>query len=604
MPAFNLPFGWKLTRAPTENPIPTLSLNPAQNATRTYRNAGKHPSSERPAAPPPSQNFPSRRFNALSGAPDRLASGATGNYRGMAGRVSVNDPEAFDGSGVWRAVSRRKLAGRAGLAHSFDIKDFEHLDPDALADMMADLSPEVSKALWDFVNLGNSGYEYRAYTPGTQEINDKGQAALDQIFNKLAEYHGTAGVWLDKRFLTIFLRGSVLMELVLAKNGRDFVDIAAPDTKTLEFRRSNHPERGQVWKFGQRINGEFVNLDIPTIRYIPVHPLPDSIEGRPLCSSSFFLAIFLMALLRDVKRVIQHQGYLRLDITVKISELMQTIPAETQNNPEALADKIAEIVTDIQNSYANLEPDDTYIHSDSVEVNSPVGTVSADSIQGVDAMLKALERMAVRALKTMPVLMGTDQSRSETQANREWEIYAKGITTCQHWLESGLEYLLATALRAQGIQAAVEFRFATFRDAERVRDAQVDILQTKLARYQYDCGYISQDEAAQIATGKDAADMPEPRDAAQEQDFGTLTEDNPNPGEARSSNGNGNGLIYPNGTPKILFTSSRQPTVPDLDAAEDFVDSYGTEALENFLEAEVATDEEQEKIDVEEIING
>lgn len=553
----------------------------------------------KPSAPPESRLPPlSARvsnkpgLNALSGAPDRLA-GSQDFSRLGSGRKSVEDTNLWTEFGFWQSYANRSKLNEYGLSPEFDLSDVRHLDFDALTELLGDLSPEISKALWDFINLCNSGFEVKAKLPGSDEQDKEGQAILDEMMDKLAENNGTAGIFFDRLFKTIFFRGSYLMELVLEKNGKDFADIATPDTKTLEFKRENDPIRGQVWTFGQRQRGQFVDLKIPTIRYVPVHPNPDSIEGHPLVSSALFLGIFLMAILRDTKRVVQHQGYMRLDVAVLFEKLQQTIPTEIQSDPQKIVEWMGSVIADVEEVYSSLEPDDTYVHSDSIEVRNPVGTVSADALDAIDALFKAIERMMVRALKTMPILLGTDQSRSETQANREWEIYAKGIETCQHWVESGFEYIANLRLRAAGSQARAELRFAQFRAAEAMRDAQVDLLKAKVARYLYDCGYINQDEAAQRACGKEKADVAEPRttgDATTGLD--NSLKENPNPGEGRSEPG---ADIL-----KTLFSivqGDRQPTPAEIVEAEKFLDQYAPEQVTELFDADIATIEEQAETD-------
>lgn len=588
-----LPFGWKLTRTSTKepSPIPTLAL--VAKARPRASNGQIEASEPSRLAPTPPKRKP-KLTNALSGAPDtgRQPHGRetpvpdlSGIAR-AAGRKSVENNNTWQaaGFGVWQQFTQRSQNAKWGLNPTFDLKDFASMDFDYLAELLADLSPEVSKALWDFINLSNSGYETKAYNPGSEEINEQGQEIVDNILRTLATYHGTAGVFFDRVFKTIFLRGSYLMELVLAKNARDFIDIACPDTKTLEYQRRTDPERGQTWVFGQRINGIFTELtQYPTIRYVPVHPSPDSIEGHPLCSSAFFIAIFLMSVLRDTKRVVQHQGYLRLDVAVLFDKLQNTIPEDARGNPETLAAWMQDCVAAVQKAYESLEPDDTFVHSDTIEVKNPVGTVSSDSLTAIDALFKICERMAVRALKTMPILLGTDQSRSETQANREWEIYAKGIETVQHWVESGFEYLCELACRAQGVQVTVRHRFAQFRAAEAMRDAQVDLLKAKVARYLYDCGYISQDEAANRACGKETADVPEPRSSGEPVATDPTGGENPNPGESRLA--------------KLhSFLNTRQPTSPELDEVRELLREFAPELAVELFDAELATAEEQEEV--------
>jgi hypothetical protein len=138
-----------------------------------------------------------------------------------------------------------------------------------------------------------------------------------------------------------------------------------------------------------------------------------------------------------------------------------------------------------------------------------VGTVDADSLGAIDGLIEALERMSVRALKTMPFAFGLSESTTETQANRQYELYTAGIKSLQHYAENLLEHFLGLALEAQGIQASIRFRFASMRSAERIRDAQADALEIANEARKRDEGWQTQDESSETITGHAAA-MPGP----------------------------------------------------------------------------------------------
>jgi len=160
--------------------------------------------------------------------------------------------------------------------------------------------------------------------------------------------------------------------------------------------------------------------------------------------------------------------------------------------------------------YGRLEPDDAYVHTDVVKVNRPVGAVDASSLGAVDSLIRAVERMAIRGLKTMPLLMGSNEAVSETHANRQWEIHVAGIKAVQHLAEQMIERLLTLALQMQGLRAVVTFRFAELRASEEFRDAQTAAAIIENAKQKYLAGWISQDEAALEVVGH-APDRPTPR---------------------------------------------------------------------------------------------
>jgi hypothetical protein len=230
-----------------------------------------------------------------------------------------------------------------------------------------------------------------------------------------------------------------------------------------------------------------------------------------MVSPALFVCLFLMTLLLDLKRVIKQQGYPRLDLSIDFARLREMMPEDIEGDPLRFKEFVDGVVDSVVNYYKNLKPDDAYVHDDTISVNRPVGAVDSSSLGAVDALFKALERMATRALKTMPLMMATTDGVSEANANRQWEIYVAGIKSIQHLIESMMEYHLTFALRAQGLRAHVQWRFAELRAAELLRDAQVQALKTQTAKLQYEQGWISQNEAAQLGANKEKADVESPR---------------------------------------------------------------------------------------------
>jgi len=390
-----------------------------------------------------------------------------------------------------------------------DLNTIATYSTDRLMDMLADLSPEVSKALWDWGRLCNPGWEIEAYRPGTDTPHPQAQALVDDFLTTLTNLYGTVDVQINRLFLNAFMRGAVLAEIVLDQ-GRVGVDMVAPDPWAVRYRKEKDDVRGQVWRLGQFQDGKWVNLELETIRYVPVDPLSGTPYGRPVMSSALFSALFLLAMLHDLRRVVEQQGYPRLDVSVDMDKLISMMPEDLRDSPDEAQEWINATFTEIQNVYGSLQPDDAYIHGDSITVNRPVGAVGTESLGAIDPLLRALERMITRGLKSMPLMMGSNEATSETHANRQWEIMAAGVKSIQHLVESLMGHLLRVMCEAGGIQATIKVRFAELRASEELRDAQTEAMKISNAKSKYDNGWVSQNEAAQEVTGH-VADESEPR---------------------------------------------------------------------------------------------
>lgn len=465
---------------------------------RTLWNLGQQPASE--------PTRPTRRPRRLTPTQIRQMAG---------GRVSLD--RSGDIFGDVFSIVPPPSAELQWRTQDLDTKTLNTMSPARLLELMVDLSPEVSSGLWTFLRLCNPGWEAKALRPGAEEeeVDTTAQTALDEFLDSLtgvytAEQEVPADTIINMLFLGAFLRGAFLTELVLDEDGREPLNIATPDPYAVRFRKVRDERLGTVYQLGQFQGGVWVPLTVETIRYVPVDPMPGNPYGRALVSPALFTSLFLLGILHDLRRVVSQQGYPRIDLEVVSELLKEMMPAGVADDPDELQKWVDSVIDEVEKVYSKLEPDDAFVHMDIVKVNRPVGTVDAQSLGAIDSLIKALERMAARALKIMPLLMGVQQTTTETNANRQWEIQAASIKAIQHLLETSLEKTLRLALEVQGIQADVRFRFAELRAAERLRDAQTEEIEIRNAKAKYDHGWISQNQASEEVTGM-PADQPAPR---------------------------------------------------------------------------------------------
>jgi hypothetical protein len=436
--------------------------------------------------------------------------------RGVAtrARASVDVESQAFGALMTAAVTGPLSADDEWSAFDLDSSTLRRMSPTRLLELLTDLSPEVSKALWDFLRFCNPGFEATAMRP-TGKLKSTGahQQALDDFLSVLKNRYGSVDIIIGRLFMSAFLRGALMAELVLSQDARVPLDIATPDPATARWKQLDDPDLGIVWQLGQWQRGGFVALDRETIRYLPIDPFPGHPEGRAIAGPALFSSVFLLAMLHDIRRVVQQQGYPRIDISVLMERVIASMPSQDAADPAKQQAWVDDTISQIETTYGALEPDQAYIHTDDTVINRPVGTLGADSLGAIPMVIEALERMITRALKSMPLLMATNQSTTETQATRSWEIHVAGIKAIQHLCEGLLEHLCTLALRAQGIPAVVQWRFAELRAAEMQRDATTEGLRIKNEREKHAAGWTSQDEASNAITGH-KADQEEPRSSA------------------------------------------------------------------------------------------
>lgn len=423
------------------------------------------------------------------------------------GRVSTDFPWQFFGGYPFIMPPDEITEGWRLI--NLDASTIRNMPAQRLLRVLADLSPDVSRSLWDFLRLVNPGWELKATYPGTQRNHPQAQAALDAWTTSIEERYGSMDVVIGRLHFGAFLRGALFAELVLDEQGRMPIDFATPDPTTARFRRRLDPLRGQVWDLGQYQQTRWVLLDRPTIKYVPVDPAPGVPYGRSPSAPALFNSLFLLGLLGDLRRVVAQQGYPRYDLVIQLEQLALMAGPAIKSDPNAWKNFVEATTDAVSTAYNALEPDSAFVHTDLVEVKPPTGAISAD-LRGVSQLIEVLERQLARALKSMPLLMGMTEGQSEANANRQWEIQAAGVKSIQHLSESLLSALATLMLNAQGISASATWRFAELRAAELYRDAMTKALVVDTATKSYLMGWDSQIQAAMEATGH-LPDQPEPR---------------------------------------------------------------------------------------------
>lgn len=417
-------------------------------------------------------------------------------------RATVDTEQQFFSSLLTASITAPLSADEQWSALDLDAQTLSRMSPSRLLELLADLSPEVSKALWDFLRFANAGWTATAMRPsGKMPGTAAHQKALDDFLTVLKDRYGSVDVIIGRLFMGAFLRGALFAELVLDDSKTRPLDIATPDPATARWHKTLDPDLGVVNQLGQYQGGTFVALDYPTVRYLPVDPFPSRPDGRALAAPALFSAVFQLSMLHDIRRVVQQQGYPRIDIAIILEKLIAAMPPSERSNTAKIKEWVEDTIRDVEEHYSALEPSDAYVHTDDVQVNRPVGTLDTASLGAVATIIEALERMETRGLKTMPLLMATNQSSSETQSTREYEAYIGSIKAIQHLVEGLLEHLLTLALRAQGIPAIVQWRFAEVRAAELIRDATTESMQIANASAKYAAGWIDQETASLEITG-------------------------------------------------------------------------------------------------------
>ena len=325
---------------------------------------------------------------------------------------------------------------------------------DRLLVLLNAVSPEISKACWDFQQFANSSWTFTTET-------EAGYRATEAFMDRIAQNGVSLNTLFDKLYASAFVRGAYFFEMPL--QGRTPVGLAVCDPILAKVRTASEADkrRGKDFEYGQMIDGEFRAFRGETVVYAPVNSQVTTGYGIPLINSSVFAAVFMIGLLYDIRRVISQQGYYRLDFSYDIDMMNDKMRRAgiSGNDPDEVDAFIEKQLDRLRTFYDQLNPSDSIVHTSDIDVGDIAGAMNAQGLGALNAVIDLLRNQLTLACKSVPILMGINNSTSETHANRQWENYMGTIRSCQRTLVDKLDKIFTLALRYQGIQDRVKFQF-------------------------------------------------------------------------------------------------------------------------------------------------
>lgn len=381
--------------------------------------------------------------------------------------------------------------------------------------IIRDRDPDAAQAVMNYLLLMGQGYRADAVRPQPdaegQDVPDpRAQAAIRAFDAQVGdEYGGGMDNLVDVLHLTLVTQGAMAAELELADDLRAVVDVHPIDPARITFKRDEQTGRLRRGLMAPRnTDGAdadgFFELNPRQVRYIPLHPDVDAPYGRSPLLAALTAIFFKIELLEDLKAVVHNQGYPRLDVSVLQAAVIDAMPAayKAPGREEDAEAFVSGFLTQLQEAYNALKPDDTFIHWDSVTVQSVGGAGGSIDFR---ALASVLDTQIVAGLKQLPVLLGRNEGATTTHATVQWRIFALQIEAMQRRTKRLLEWVHTTMLQVAGIQARVTVTFDTQPTSERLVDAQAFATETRTWGALIDRGLATRDEAAQELLGHPAA---------------------------------------------------------------------------------------------------
>lgn len=373
-----------------------------------------------------------------------------------------------------------------------------------LVDILSDAHPDFGFALWNFLRLGNSGYGIKCFKVGSGKPYPQGEKDLDEFIQRLSipnaenfEFARDFDKVVNQLLLSTITRGAASVELVLFPGYDDVGFLAPVDPATLEFKFENDRY------IPYQDNGS-ISLDIPTFFYQDLDARIDDPYGRSPLLGALNTVMFQLQVLEDIKAVVHNQGYPRFDITILEEVLLQRMPINVRNNEEAKSKWLNERLLEIIDMYKDLNPDDAFVHFNSVGISTAGGGGKNSALIDPGKLMGAVDNLIMSGLKTLSTILGRRSTgNTESFAKMEIKLYLAGLRGIQQVVEQLLSKVLTMCLNIRGKQALVQFRFKPVEirtDLEQEQMKQIKFLNLQFA---YNMGWIDQNEAANVAVGHD-----------------------------------------------------------------------------------------------------
>lgn len=417
-----------------------------------------------------------------------------------------------------------ELPRRARSELGLDDRQLTTASIEDLIDRFIDAHPDVSFAVWSFLRIGNTDFDYKVYSIGTGEEDEAAKEDLDLLIQRfelpnVMQFESSRSIKkvANQLMLSTITRGAAALEVVLAAGNSDVAFLAPVDPATIQFKFEQD-------RYVPYQNEGKLSLDIPTFLYEGLDEKIDSPYGRGPLVAALNTIMFQLQLLNDLKAVVHNQGYPRLDIKILEEVLLKRMPISIRNNEKEKSKWLNAKLTEIIDMYNGLEPDDTFVHFDSLEVNTVGGGKGGGAMFDPEKLFNVVDNLIMAGLKTMSTILGRRSTgNTESFAKMEIKMYMKGVQAIQEVVERVLSRALTLALNIRGKQGLVEFKFKPVEIRTELEQAQFEQIHLMNIQFKRDQGWIDQNEAAMIAVGHaPVADGPIVNETPTNKDGGTV----------------------------------------------------------------------------------
>lgn len=328
--------------------------------------------------------------------------------------------------------------------------------------LMARIDGTFSTAVFNLVQVANSGLRLKAYNSADHTYSPEGTKTAMAILEAMSTLHDYSVGYADKRPIDLVVE-SALREVVLTAGvaGELVMNkLRLPEKINLvpiEELKWKVKADGTKYPVQTASGGPDIELDIPNFWVMESHLEANSAYPKSMLEAALSTNFHYIEFIQDMRRVIRKAGHDRTVVKLSLEQVNAAAPEDVRRDPaklkahqEAVRDGVAQVLSD-------LEPEDALVIYD---VASEVKSLDSKGEKAdYTELMYALAGMLSTSLKTHPSILGLRLQGSQSLSNTESLIYLKVVEAIQLPVQWFLSRALTLAARLYGLDVYVRSDF-------------------------------------------------------------------------------------------------------------------------------------------------
>lgn len=410
----------------------------------------------------------------------RSGEGALVETRGIGQSVARKTESSYFG-GYFAPILAR--AGVVSSYSQFTEEVLNQLPDNTIRDLIRRSNPIVAKALADYADSVASGFTYTADILMQEVMNSPAQRLLDDFLQRLEREQSGLETILEEFGRDMFSHGAAFGELIIDKDKKTPLRLKTLDATTAVFRQQEDPVIGEYYELGQDLGWassllqrrgraqsryarrrwrgssgmNFVSLhNEPTVQYRPIQSEPNNPYGTPILDPAVFNVIMVAGFMSAFRSALTGHIYPNMLVTIDKQKFAQY--SNNRGNAQKMEEKFNAVVQDIVKAVEELKPGGAIVQGSEVAIGGSLTGSGRMPLGSLKEIQDVLRRDLIVAVQSQPVLMGSNETVTETHATEQIKSYGRLIRRSQKTLNGMITGYFNLILELNGYPKLAEFK--------------------------------------------------------------------------------------------------------------------------------------------------